>query len=39
LRVEIVLVGHLHRKIGAEQARAGSEGQEDTDSDSGEHRL
>src|SRR5581483_1272718 len=38
LGVEIILVGHLHGKIGAEQARTGGHGQEKTHSDSGEHR-
>ena len=43
LRIEVILVGHLHGKIGAEQAWAGSQGQdqgkEETHFDSAEHRL
>ena len=39
LSIKIILVGHSHGKIGAEQARAGGQGQEKTHSDSREHRL
>jgi hypothetical protein len=39
LCVEVVLVSHLHGKIGGEQAWGGGQGQEETNSESGEHRL
>jgi hypothetical protein len=39
LRIEVILVGHLHGEIGAEQAWAGGQGQEETHYESGEHRL
>jgi hypothetical protein len=39
LSIEVILVVHLHGKIGAEQARATGQGQEETHSDWGEHRL
>jgi hypothetical protein len=39
LSIEVILVGHPHGKIGAEQAWAGGQGHEKTHSDSGEHRL
>jgi hypothetical protein len=39
LSIEVILVGHRHGKIGAEQAWAGDQGKEKTHSNSGEHRL
>src|SRR5580658_3576578 len=37
--IEVILVGHLHGKIGAGQALGRDHGQEETNSDSREHRL
>ncbi len=39
LGIKVILVSHLHGKVGAEQAWAGEQGQEKTNSDRGEHRL
>jgi hypothetical protein len=39
LRVEVILVRHLHGNVGSEQAQTGSQGQEETYSDAGRHRL
>jgi hypothetical protein len=39
LSIEVILVVHPHGKIGAKQTWAGGQGQEETNSDSGEHRL
>ena len=39
LRVEIVLIGHPHGKIGAEQVWARGQGQEKAHVESREHRL
>jgi hypothetical protein len=39
LSIEVILVGHLHGKIGAGQAGGRDQDQEETNSDSREHRL
>jgi len=39
LSIEVILVGHLHGKIGAEQAWAGAQGQEETHSDSSDETV
>ena len=39
MSVEVILVGHLHGKIGAEQAWAGAQGQEETYSDSNDETV
>jgi hypothetical protein len=39
LSIEVILVGHLHGKIGAGQASGRDQGQEEANSDSREHRL
>jgi hypothetical protein len=39
LSIEVILVGHLHGKIGAGQAWGRDHGQEETNSDSRKHRL
>jgi hypothetical protein len=39
LSIEVILVGHLHGKIGAGQACRRDQGQQETNSDSREHRL
>jgi len=39
LRVEVILVGHLHGEIGARQARGRDQRQEEANYDSREHRL
>jgi hypothetical protein len=38
LSIEVILVGHLHGKIGADQARDPDQDQEERNFDSHEHR-